>query len=244
MTGEYNNCAFAPASASNYRSGRLRAIDRIIIHVTESDSAEGAISWFANAQAQVSAHYVVDVDGTITQCVREADTAWAAPTFNARGLHIEHQGWTNKTAFPDAQLRPSANLCRHLADKYGIPADRIHILGHSELPNNDHQDPGHTWPWARYMAMVGGAQEGSDRFWNHPNGITVGAAANFSMLWPQGAEHTTIVANGKYPVWDGPADAVIKLSFITPGPHSLEAIATDSAGHSLGCSTLDIVVTP
>jgi hypothetical protein len=237
MTGEYNACAFVPAAAGNYRQGRLLPIDRIIIHVTESDSAAGAIGWFADPTSIVSAHYVVNVDGTPTQCVRECDTAYAAPTFNARGLHIEHQGWTGKTVFPDAQLRASAPLVKHLADKYGIPADRVHILGHSELPHNNHTDPGNTWPWARFMAMVNGAEEGSDRFWNHANGITVASGAEFSMLWPAGATHTAIVANGHWPVWD-------KLTFTTPGPHSLEAMATDAAGHSLGCSTLDVVVTP
>lgn len=242
MPGEFNGCLFVPASVNNYRKGRLRTLDRIIIHVTESDSAKGAVAWFGNPEAQVSAHYVVDVDGTPTQCVLEADTAWHAVNFNARGVGIEHQGWTNKTTFSDEQLRGSAALVSYLCKKYNIPMDRDHILGHSECPGNDHQDPGHTWPWARYMSMVKGAETGGDRFWNHPDGILVEGSATFSMLWPAEATHTSIVANGLYPVWDGGPDDTVKLTFNTPGPHKLEAHATDDAGHSLGCSTLNVIV--
>lgn len=242
MTGQYNNCALVPACSGNYREGRIATVDRLIVHVTESDNAEGAVAWFQNPSAQVSAHYVIGADGTITQSVFEENTAWAAPTFNARGLHVEHAGWTNKTAFPDAQLEASAALYKHLGTKYSIPLDRTHILGHSELPNNDHKDPGNTWPWAKFMALVTGAVPETAHFWNHPDGITVASNATFSMRWPSATAHATIVANGKYPVWEGGPGATASLNFTTPGPHSLVAMATDAAGKGLGSSTLLVTV--
>jgi peptidoglycan hydrolase-like protein with peptidoglycan-binding domain len=53
--------------------------------------------------------------------------------------------------------RSSAALTAHLCDRYGIPKDRSHIIGHSEAPGNDHTDPGANWNWTYYMQLVGGS---------------------------------------------------------------------------------------
>ena len=37
--------------------------------------------------------------------------------------------------------------------KYGIPADRQHIIGHNEVPDATHSDPG-AFPWEAYMQRV------------------------------------------------------------------------------------------
>jgi len=41
-----------------------------------------------------------------------------------------------------------------IARRYGIPADRAHIIGHNEVPGTDHSDPGPTWNWTYYMSLV------------------------------------------------------------------------------------------
>src|SRR5205823_3600132 len=41
-----------------------------------------------------------------------------------------------------------------VANPYGIPADRAHIIGHNEVPGTDHSDPGPTWNWTYYMSLV------------------------------------------------------------------------------------------
>jgi hypothetical protein len=53
--------------------------------------------------------------------------------------------------------RASAALTRSIADRYGIPKDRTHIVGHSQVPGADHTDPGPQWDWNRYMQLVKGA---------------------------------------------------------------------------------------
>ncbi|MER5326931.1 N-acetylmuramoyl-L-alanine amidase, partial [Streptosporangium roseum] len=58
--------------------------------------------------------------------------------------------------FTDAMYRSSAALTRNIADRYGIPKDRAHIVGHVEVPGNDHTDPGPNWDWTRYMQYVNG----------------------------------------------------------------------------------------
>ena len=125
-------------------------------------SYAGTISWFQNAAAQVSAHYVVrSSDGQITQMVREKDRAFHAGDYNRRSVGIEHEGFVNDASwFTDAMYRSSAALTRNIADRYGIPKDRTHIVGHSQVPGTDHTDPGGNWNWNTYMQYVTGGGGG------------------------------------------------------------------------------------
>ncbi|EHN74994.1 putative amidase, partial [Streptomyces coelicoflavus ZG0656] len=159
---EYPSALWNPAYSGNYAAGRSSAITTVVVHVTQGSYA-GSISWFQNPSAQVSAHYVVrSSDGQITQTVREGDTAWHARSANPYSVGVEHEGYVDDPAwFTDAMYRSSAALTRYLADKYGIPKDRAHIVGHSEVPGNDHTDPGPNWDWAYYMSLVQGDDDGS-----------------------------------------------------------------------------------
>ncbi|GAA4192958.1 hypothetical protein GCM10022252_35200 [Streptosporangium oxazolinicum] len=134
-------------------------IDRIVVHVTQGAYA-GTISWFQNPAAKVSAHYVVrSSDGDVTQMVRDKDVAWHAGnrSYNTRSIGIEHEGFvSNASWFTDAMYRASAALTRALCDKYGIPKDRAHIIGHNQVPGATHTDPGSHWDWAKYMRYVTG----------------------------------------------------------------------------------------
>lgn len=64
------------ADISNYTKGRTEPIRGIALHHTAGTSLSSATGWFANPNANCSAHYVVK-DNSIVQCVREEDTAWA-----------------------------------------------------------------------------------------------------------------------------------------------------------------------
>ena len=70
--GEYPGSTFYPASSSNYSAASRPAsdpINKIIIHVTQGSWA-GAINWFQDPKAQVSAHYTVrSSDGAVGQSV-------------------------------------------------------------------------------------------------------------------------------------------------------------------------------
>ncbi|MFC9272463.1 N-acetylmuramoyl-L-alanine amidase [Streptomyces zhihengii] len=155
---DYPSALWVPASTSNYKVGRTSAITAVVVHVTQGSYA-GTISWIQNPASQVSAHYVVrSSDGQVTQMVREKDTAWHARSGNPYSVGIEHEGWVDQPSwFTDAMYRSSAALTRSIADRYGIPKDRAHIVGHVEVPGNDHTDPGPHWDWNRYMQLVGGS---------------------------------------------------------------------------------------
>ncbi|MFC5218955.1 N-acetylmuramoyl-L-alanine amidase, partial [Streptomyces coerulescens] len=171
LSADYGPAHWVPAHTNNYQASRSAAIDKVVIHVTQGSYA-GSISWFQNPSAGVSAHYVIrSSDGDVTQMVRDTDTAYHARSANASALGIEHEGYVdNPSWFTDAMYRSSAALTRHLCDRYGIPKDRAHIVGHNELPGNDHTDPGPHWNWAYYMQLVTGG--GGDLLGGSPTDFT------------------------------------------------------------------------
>lgn len=139
-------------------------IDRIVIHTTEGQGS-GNISYLLSNTRQVSAHYLVMRSGAVYQFVPEEKKAWHAGCWNARSVGIEHEGFASNrnpytgvaVPFTDATYQSSARLVSWIADKWGVPKDRAHIVGHgdAELRNcNDHTDPGPYWDWSRYLALV------------------------------------------------------------------------------------------
>ncbi|GAA2473003.1 N-acetylmuramoyl-L-alanine amidase [Actinocorallia cavernae] len=157
---DYPPAEWTPASTSNYTdSGRpgTYAIDRVIIHVTQETYAN-TLAIFQNPEKQVTAHYVVrSADGHVAQCVRESDIAWHAGnwSYNTRSVGIEHEGWVDQPSyFTNALYEQSAKLTASICDRYGIPKDREHIIGHYQVPGTDHTDPGPNWDWVRYIRLV------------------------------------------------------------------------------------------
>ncbi|MEW5851152.1 MAG: N-acetylmuramoyl-L-alanine amidase [Myxococcota bacterium] len=154
--------------AAHYTSGRSgQDIDMVVIH-TMQGSYSGSVSWFQNPDSAASAHYCINSeDGEITQMVRLENTAWHAGhgTTNRRSVGIEHEGYIADPGrwYTDVMYEKSAQLTRWLADRYNIPIDRQHIIGHREVPGcssgggggaSCHTDPGTGWDWTRFMDLV------------------------------------------------------------------------------------------
>jgi hypothetical protein len=154
---DYPNSRWVAAHPGNYSPGRSSAINLVVIHVTQGSYA-GTVSWFQNPASGVSAHYVVrSSDGEITQMVRDGDTAYHVRSANSRALGIEHEGFVdNPSWFTDSMYRSSAALTKWLCERYGLPKTRQFIVGHNQVPGNDHTDPGPNWNWNHYMGLVNG----------------------------------------------------------------------------------------
>jgi N-acetyl-anhydromuramyl-L-alanine amidase AmpD len=144
-----------------------RAIRRIIIHITDGGpNINGTVSWFRNPikdgkPRKVSAHYIVGRNGEVVQMVPENDVAWHAGSANGDSIGIEHNARAPRPGKPAlyptaAQYCSSAALVRWLCDRYGIPLDRVHILGHAEAdPSTMHGGcPNSVWDWDYHMNMV------------------------------------------------------------------------------------------
>lgn len=165
---------WVPASSSNYTDDNRSSVSQVVIHTTQG-SYSGAVSWFQNPSASVSAHYVVrSSDGEITQMVQEEDIAWHAGHWdtNKVSVGIEHEGYVEDPGrwYTDAMYRASAELTRDICDRYGIPKDRSHVIAHAEVPGCSssggggagcHTDPGSGWDWNYYMSLVTGTGSGS-----------------------------------------------------------------------------------
>jgi N-acetyl-anhydromuramyl-L-alanine amidase AmpD len=145
-----------PASRSNYHRGRSERISMVVIHTIEG-SFQSGINTFQNPGTKVSAHYVISQSGRIVQMVGDNDTAYHVRSANPHALGIEHEGFlARREMWTDPMYRASAKLCRWLCDTYSIPIDRRHILGHNEVPWNNHADPGRFFDWDYYMRLVRG----------------------------------------------------------------------------------------
>jgi N-acetylmuramoyl-L-alanine amidase len=130
--GDYGNYDLANRPADGL------AVRYIVIHDTEV-AYEPTIALFQNPLAYVSAHYVLrSADGDVTQMVGTDDVAWHAGNWwiNIHAVGIENEGFALQGYdwYTERLYLSLARLTRYLADRYGIPLDRDHIIGHDEVP--------------------------------------------------------------------------------------------------------------
>ena len=128
-----NSAEFVQCDGRNYTKGRRgSAIDYIVVHYTGTDaSARNNLVYFSTHDAQASAHYFIDRDGTLCQSVSESDIAWHAGKWamNCRSIGIENVSAGED--FTEAQIETLTALVRALMAKYGIPAD--HVIRHYDV---------------------------------------------------------------------------------------------------------------
>lgn len=160
---DHAGAEWVAASSANWRRADRPddyTVDMVIIHVVQG-SFRTALKVFKDPAHQAATHYVVRKDGHVAQMIRELDVAYQAGNraYNERGVGIEHEGFVDRPEdFTDAMYRSSARLTAGICERYGIPVDRKHIIGHVEVPGTDHTDPGPHWDWDRYMKLVRAAR--------------------------------------------------------------------------------------
>lgn len=112
------------------------------------------------AQMRVSAHFLIERDGSATQFVALNQRAWHAgrsvwqgrAECNDYSIGIELEG-TDDTAFADAQYHRLKQLILDICRIYpAITADRI--VGHSDIAPGRKTDPGEHLDWSRVRQMV------------------------------------------------------------------------------------------
>lgn len=124
---------FVQCDSRNYTHGRRgTTVDYIVVHYTGTDaSAHNNLAYFSTHDAQASAHYFIDRDGTLRQSVSESDIAWHAGKWamNCRSIGIENVSAGED--FTEAQIDTLSALVRALMEKYGIGAD--HVIRHYDV---------------------------------------------------------------------------------------------------------------
>lgn len=119
--------------------GTLSQRNTVVLHITGGSTASGAIATFVSSKKpnRVSAHFVIDRDGTIIQLLSIADTAWHASQCNGHSIGIEHVAVPGKLMATEEQYESSARLVRWLCEQMKVPIDRAHVRTHNEASPRD-----------------------------------------------------------------------------------------------------------
>ena len=200
QSSDYGPAVWSPAASCNY-STAWGDKDTVVCHTIEG-SAAGAVSWFRNCNAEVSAHYVVAESGTVYQCVSEGQTAWHVGCYNYRAIGIEHEGYAASASHPASLYDASALLTRHLCDAWGIPKEKRTtgpgIVGHIDITRcccGSHTDPGNGWDWGYYISQVQGtppvpAYSAGYNAQSYPATMTAGSTAIAWAEWRNNGSST------------------------------------------------------
>lgn len=146
----------------NFSKRNNRKVEAIILHHTGSFNANGELAWMCNPEAKVSAHYLIDREGNITQMVRDEHVAWHAGKSELNGrkyvnnfsVGIELTGDTVKKPLTEDQYGSLIWLVRKLADKYNV--DASNIVSHREIApgRKVDLDPAN-FNWEKFYADLG-----------------------------------------------------------------------------------------
>jgi N-acetyl-anhydromuramyl-L-alanine amidase AmpD len=209
-------------------------IKYIVIHDTEG-SYESSIAWFQDPASYVSAHYVIrSSDGQVTQMVQNKDVAWHAGNWymNMHSVGVEHEGYAAEGAtwYTEAMYRSSAKLVRYLADKYNIPLDREHIVGHEQYHGLTparakamHNDPGPFWDWEHYMDLLHGKPT-----------APAGKQANAVTIAPRFAANKQVVRNCVDTTCSDLPKQGTNFLFLRTAPSATAPLLTDAGLHPDG----------
>ena len=132
----------------------LRKPNYVIIHHTAQKSTQETLKTFTQAKTQVSAHYLIGADGTITQLLNDYLRAWhggvakwgSITDINSVAIGIELDN-TGKSPFTEVQIDALLSLLQKLKTSYTIP--QANFIGHSDIAPTRKVDPSVYFPWAK-----------------------------------------------------------------------------------------------
>lgn len=151
-----------PSPNHGPRAGDGR-VDILVLHYTGMPDAAGALALLCDPAAEVSAHYLIERDGTVHRMVAEDRRAWHAgrswwrgeTDVNSRsiGIELENPGhdW-GYLPFPEPQMAALETLAAGILARHPIPPERV--LGHSDVAPRRKIDPGERFDWRR-LARAG-----------------------------------------------------------------------------------------
>jgi N-acetylmuramoyl-L-alanine amidase len=153
----------SPNHGSRGEPPNMRPIDMLVLHYTGMQSGAAALDRLCDPEARVSAHYVVEEDGTLWRLVPEARRAFHAGVscwqggqdlnYVSIGVEIVNPGheWGYRP-FPEPQMATVEALCREVLSRHRIPPYRV--VGHSDIAPDRKADPGELFDWPR-LARAG-----------------------------------------------------------------------------------------
>ena len=161
----------------NFLRGRFgHKPEAIVIHIMQGQLAD-TDSWFGTTKSEVSAHYGIARSGEVHQYVQEGDSAWHAgrvnsPTWalirpginpNFYTIGIEHEGQSG-VPWTEEMTSASSSLIASVANRWGIPLDRQHVIAHHEIYSLKPFCPGSGIDLDRLLAGARAQQLDLDRY--------------------------------------------------------------------------------
>ena len=144
---------FKKVSSPNFSRGKDRKITCVVIHSTATGGLSSPLEWLTLPASKVSAHYLIDKDGSIYGLVEEKNIAWhAGESFwqnqaqvNAYSIGIElvnpNDGFY---PYPEEQIQACADLVVSICRDFAIAAKDV--VGHKDVALGRKTDPaGFDW---------------------------------------------------------------------------------------------------
>lgn len=133
----------------------------ILLHYTGMEDGLSAFEVLHDPTSKVSAHYMIDEDGTVHSLVPEDMRAWHAGVsywdretdINSHSIGIEMVNPGHEHGyrpFPEEQMGSVLKLCRDIMTRHEIR----HVLGHSDVAPERKTDPGELFDW-EWLAAQG-----------------------------------------------------------------------------------------
>ena len=149
----------------NFNDRKL-PVSMVVLHYTGMQSGAEALERLCDPAAEVSAHYMIEEDGTVIRLVPEDKRAWHAGRSYWRGItdlnsatigiEIVNPGHEfGYRPFTEAQMEALIPLLAGIMARHNI--DPANVVGHSDIAPARKTDPGELFDWellARYgLAM-------------------------------------------------------------------------------------------
>lgn len=125
-----------------------------MIHYTAMENARSALDRLCSPEFEVSAHYLIGIDGTVWQMVEEDRRAWHAGAgswqgrgdVNSRsiGIELDNRG---THPFPEPQMAVLEDLLAGVLARWNIQPEGV--IGHSDMAPGRKGDPGARFDWRR-----------------------------------------------------------------------------------------------
>lgn len=149
----------------NWNERRL-PVSMVVLHYTGMPTADEALQRLTDPASEVSAHYLIDEDGTVTRLVPEDKRAWHAGQAYWRGItdvnsasvgiELVNPGheWGYRP-FSLAQMEALIPLLADIVKRHKVPY--ANVVGHSDVAPARKEDPGELFDWpllARYKLAL------------------------------------------------------------------------------------------
>jgi N-acetylmuramoyl-L-alanine amidase len=134
------------------------AVELVVLHYTVLDCA-GSLARLCDPLAEVSAHYLIDRDGTLHALVDETARAWHAGAgswggqgdVNSRSIGIELVN-SGSDPFAEPQMATLERLLRDILQRHRLGPQAV--IAHSDMAPVRKTDPGARFDWRR-LALQG-----------------------------------------------------------------------------------------